>query len=217
VIEAGGFRLLCDFGETNAGRLGEIAPDAIWISHAHPDHAGGLREGTSLPVYATQTTFEILRDLPVGDWRVLAPGREARIGPLRLTPHEVVHSLRCPCAAARIVAGGRVLVYSGDVVSILDEEAALSGADLYVGDGSTLTRPLVRRHSSGALFGHTTVRAQLGWLARRRVPRAVFSHFGSEAIRMGDRDLASRLRRLAAEKAPGCEVTLAWDGAEIQL
>ena len=31
------------------------------------------------------------------------------------------------------------------------------GAEIYVGDGSTLTGSLVRRHSSGALLGHTTM------------------------------------------------------------
>ncbi len=216
VVESRGFRLLCDFGETNEGRLAEIAPDAIWISHAHPDHGGGLREGTDLPVYASAATARILRDLPVRRWRVLPPGKAARVGPLRLTPLPVLHSLRCPCLAARIAAEGKVIVYSGDLVAFRDEDA-LSGADLYIGDGSTLTRPLVRRHSSGRLFGHTTVRAQFGWLGRQGVPRAVFSHFGSEAIRMGDRELASRLRRLGAEKAPACSVELAHDGAELLL
>lgn len=217
VVEASGFRLLCDFGQTLCGRLREIEPDAIWISHAHPDHAGGLSEGTELPVYASRITAGILRDLPVRRWKMVDPGRGVRIGPFRLTAHEVVHSLRCPCSAARIALSGSAILYSGDIVAFRDEAAALSAIDLYIGDGSTLTRPLVRRHRSGALLGHTTVRAQLGWLARRKVPRAVFTHFGSEPIRMGDRKLRSLLRRMAAEKAPGCDVSVADDGAEIHF
>src|SRR5215831_1992408 len=81
VIEQDGFRLLCDFGETNKGRLAEIAPDAIFISHAHPDHGLGLAEGTKLPVYASEDTIGILKHLPVTRWQLLQPEREVRIGP----------------------------------------------------------------------------------------------------------------------------------------
>ncbi|HLN80258.1 MAG TPA: MBL fold metallo-hydrolase, partial [Thermoanaerobaculia bacterium] len=53
-IEADGFRLLCDFGENRKGLLKKIHPDAIFVSHAHPDHCGGLEEGTSAPLYASE-------------------------------------------------------------------------------------------------------------------------------------------------------------------
>ena len=46
VLEAEGFRLLCDFGENRKGMLARIRPDAIFVSHAHPDHGWGLWEGT---------------------------------------------------------------------------------------------------------------------------------------------------------------------------
>ena len=45
VLEAEGFRLLCDFGENRKGMLEKIRPDAIFVSHAHPDHGWGLWEG----------------------------------------------------------------------------------------------------------------------------------------------------------------------------
>jgi hypothetical protein len=98
-----------------------------------------------------------------------------------------------------------------------EEPDALAGADLYVGDGSTLTGSLVRRHASGALMGHTTIRAQLGWLAKYGVPRAVFSHFGKGPIELGDEGLASALADLAAAKAPGCRVAIARDGLAMPI
>jgi ribonuclease BN (tRNA processing enzyme) len=110
-----------------------------------------------------------------------------------------------------------VIVYSGDVISFETPEEALADARLYIGDGSTLTESLVRRHPSGTLIGHTTVRAQLGWLAKAAVPRAIFSHFGEGPIGMGDRALASALKALAAEKAPDCRVSAARDGKEFLL
>jgi len=216
-LEAAGFRLLCDFGQNRKGMLSKIEPDAIFVSHAHPDHSWGLEEGTGLPVYASEVTHEITSKFPVERRVVLAPGRPEAAGPFRLTAFSVVHSVRCPCVAARIETPEGVVVYSGDVVSFEDPEAALSGARLYVGDGSTLKGSLVRRHPSGVLIGHTTVRAQLGWLAKHRVPRAVFSHFGKGPIEMGEKALKEALEALAAEKAPGCEVSAARDGLELEV
>jgi ribonuclease BN (tRNA processing enzyme) len=216
-LEVAGFRLLCDFGQNRKGTLSKIRPDAIFVSHAHPDHAWGLEEATSVPVYASHVTHETTKDLPVSERRVLEPGRAARVGPFRITAFPVVHSVRCPCVAARIETPEGVVVYSGDVVAFENPAAALSGVNLYVGDGSTLKGSLVRRHASGVLIGHTTVRAQLGWLAKHGVPRAVFSHFGKGPIEMGEKALSERLRELAREKAPGCEVTAARDGLRLRL
>ena len=215
-IEADGFRLLCDFGLNRKGRLGKIAPDAIFVSHAHPDHGWGLEEGTSAPVYASEVTHGLLEKFPIQNRVVLEPRRPVAIGPFRLTAFPVVHSVRCPCTAARIESKGMTLVYSGDIIAFDKPEEVLAGADLYVGDGSTLKGSLVRRHPSGALIGHTTVRAQLGWLAKHGVPRAVFSHFGKGPIEMGETALKEALADLVAEKAPGCRVRAARDGLKLE-
>jgi phosphoribosyl 1,2-cyclic phosphodiesterase len=216
-IESDGFRLLCDFGENRKGLLGKIRPDAIFVSHAHPDHAWGLEEGTAAPVYASEITHALIEKFPIEDRVVLEPGKRVRVGPIRLTAFPVVHSVRCPCIAARLDVAGRVLVYSGDIVAFGQPEEALDGAEIYVGDGSTLRGSLVRRHPSGALMGHTTVRAQLGWLAKHGVPRAVFSHFGKGPIEMGEDALREALEELASERAPGCQVSAARDGATLIL
>jgi ribonuclease BN (tRNA processing enzyme) len=216
-VEAEGFRLLCDFGENRRGLLAEIRPDAIFISHAHPDHAWGLEEGTSVPVHASAVTHELTAKMPVEIRIVLEPGRAVRAGPFRLTAMPVVHSVRCPGIGVRLEVGGRLLVYSGDLVSFEDPDAALDRADVYVGDGSTLTGSLVRRHPSGMLLGHTTVRAQLGWLGKRGIGRAVFSHFGKEAIAMGEEALREALATLASERLPEGEVTAARDGLILDL
>jgi phosphoribosyl 1,2-cyclic phosphodiesterase len=216
-IESDGFRLLCDFGENRRGMLPKIRPDAIFVSHAHPDHSWGLEEGTTAPVYASEITHAIIEKFPIQNRVVLEPGKRVRVGPIRLTAFPVVHSMRCPCIAARLEVAGRVLVYSGDVVAFERPEEALDNAEIYIGDGSTLRGSLVRRHPSGALIGHTTVRAQLGWLAKNGVPRAVFSHFGKGPIEMGEDALREALEELASERAPGCHVSAARDGATLTL
>ena len=216
-VETEGFRLLCDFGENRRGLLAKIRPDAIFVSHAHPDHAWGLEEGTPAPVHASAVTHDLTAKMPIETRVILEPGRGVRAGPFRLTAMPVVHSVRCPGIGVRIEVSGRTLAYSGDVVSFEDPDEALAGADVYVGDGSTLTGSLVRRHPSGALLGHTTVRAQLGWLAKRGIGRAVFSHFGKEAIAMGEEALREALAKLVSERLPGAEVTAARDGLTVDF
>lgn len=219
-VEAAGFRLLCDFGENRRGRLAKIAPDAVFVSHAHPDHAWGLAEGTDVPVLASEISHALLSGFPIATRLRASPGVPRALGPFRVTTFDVVHSIRCPCVAARIETPEGTLVYSGDIVSFESAAArdrALAGADVYVGDGSTLTASLVRRHGSGALVGHTTIRAQLGWLGRAKVPIAVFSHFGEEPIGMGDRDLKRAIVELAGKAAPGCRALVVRDGSEIDV
>ncbi len=217
VLEAKGFRLLCDFGENRKGMLEKIRPDAIFVSHAHPDHCWGLWEGTDLPVHASAATHGLLAEVPLLSRVVLAPGEPVAVGPFRLTAVPVIHSIRCPCVAARIELDGFTLVYSADIVAFEDPDTALSGVDFYVGDGSTLTGKLVRRHETGVLIGHTTVRAQLGWLARHGILRAAFSHFGKDPIEMGEEALRKALGELAAANPPGCTVTAAYDGLEMDV
>jgi len=216
-VEAEGFRLLCDFGENRRGLLAKIRPDAIFVSHAHPDHAWGLEEGSTAPVYASAVTHELTAKMPIEKRVVLEPGRGVRAGPFRLTAMPVVHSVRCPGIGMRLEVANRTLVYSGDLVSFENPDEALTGTEVYVGDGSTLTGSLVRRHTGGALLGHTTVRAQLGWLARKGIGRAVFSHFGKEAIGMGEEALREALSKLASERAPSCAVTAARDGLTLDF
>lgn len=216
-VEAEGFRLLCDFGENRRGLLARIRPDAIFVSHAHPDHAWGLEEGSMVPVHASAVTHDLTAKMPIEKRVVLEPGRGVHSGPFRLTAMPVAHSVRCPGIGVRLEVAGRTLVYSGDLVSFEDPEEALTGVEVYVGDGSTLTGSLVRRHTTGALLGHTTIRAQLGWLAKREIGRAVFSHFGKEAIAMGEEGLREALANLAAERLPGAEVTAAHDGLTLDF
>lgn len=209
-----GSRVMIDCGADWLGRIADVEPNAIVLTHAHPDHAFGLADGAPCPVWATAATWEALGDYPIAERRRLEPERPARIGALSVTAFPVVHSVLAPAVGLRLAGRGAALFYVPDVVAIRDRAAALGGIDLYVGDGSTMTRPMVRRHGT-ALFGHTTIRAQLGWCRDEGVQRALFTHCGSEIVNGDERRLGPKLRAMGRER--GVDARFAHDGLEVDL
>ena len=62
--------------------LEKIRPDAIFVSHAHPDHGWGLVGGNGAPVYASAVTHELLRELPLLEPRRARRRRAGRDRPV---------------------------------------------------------------------------------------------------------------------------------------
>jgi hypothetical protein len=71
------------------------------------------------------------------------------------------------------------------------------------------------RRCGQALFGHTTVWAQLGWCVEEGVPEAIFTHCGSGIIGMKGREAAAKVRALAEEH--GVTPRVAYDGMVVEL
>lgn len=207
-------RLMIDCGEDWLGRLDSVAPDAILITHAHPDHALGLQEGAGCPVYATRECWEGLDAFAIADRREIRAREPFDIGAIRVEAFAVIHSIRAPAVGLRIGAGSRAIFYVPDVIDIDSRAEALSGVDLYVGDGATLTRPLVRRWE-GRIFGHTTIRAQLGWCRETGVRRAIFTHCGKEIVEGDPRAVEAEVGELGRER--GVEATIAFDGLPFRI
>jgi phosphoribosyl 1,2-cyclic phosphodiesterase len=206
--------VLIDCGEDWLARLEALSPAAIVITHAHPDHAGGLRRGAPCPVYTTAQVWETMPRWNLPAREVLRHERMRVVCGLRITPFPVVHSLRAPAVGYRISAGGARLFYVPDVVSIPREREALSGVDLYVGDGATLTRPILRTRD-GTRIGHIPIREQLVWCGRQKVPRALFTHCGSQIVRGDGRSLATTLAKMG--RVHGVEARFAHDGMRLVL
>ena len=205
---------MVDCGEDWRGRLARIAPDAVVVTHAHPDHAWGLQDGANCPVFATEAAWEAMADYPVEARRTVAPRQPVTLHDMAFEAFPVLHSLRAPAVGYRITAGEVAIFYVPDVSDVEGRAAALDGVALFVGDGATLTRPMVRRHDD-KLFGHTTVRAQLGWCREAGVGRAVFTHCGSEIVEGDERSLGAKVRAMGRER--GVEALIAHDGMEIVL
>ena len=218
VIESDGFRLLCDFGENRKGMLAKIRPDAdLRFARAPGPRLGPL--GGNRPA-----RLRVGRDARAPEGAAAARPRRARASrdglDRALSPRRASRS--STRSAARASARGSRAARSRSSTRETSSRSRIPkrrspARDLYIGDGSTLTGSLVRRHPSGVLLGHTTVRAQLGWLARHGILRAVFSHFGQGPIEMGDAALEEALAKLAAANPPGCAVTAAHDGLELEV
>lgn len=204
---------MIDCGGDWLGRLGAIAPAAIVLTHAHPDHAGGLAKGAPCPVYATASTWERI-DVPVRQRRIIAPGRTRRIDGIRLRAFPVQHSILAPAVGYRITAGGITVFYAPDLVAIVDRAAALHGVRLYVGDGATISRPLIRRRH-GVLIGHTPISTQIRWCGKEGVPRALFTHCGSQVLKADGPHLRAVIRAMGREV--DVDAGLAHDGMALVL
>ena len=90
----------------------------------------------------------------------------------------------------------------------------MRGIALYIGDGATVTRSMVRRRGQ-ALIGHAPIRVQLGWCKEEGVARAIFTHCGSEIVRSDARAIEARVRALGLEQ--GIDARLAHDGLSLTL
>ena len=145
------------------------------------------------------------------------PDREAvDVGGIIFEAFPVEYSLIAPAVGYRFATGNRCAVYVLDVAAICDPAVALAGIgiDLYVGNGATATRPMIRRRN-GVRIGHAPIRIQLDWCRTHAVKQAVFTHCGSQIVGSDERMLGALVRRFDRER--GVEVRIAHDGMELSL
>lgn len=173
-------RTMVDCGADWRGEVWKLKPDAVAVIHAHPDHARGLEDGAPCPVYATEESWRLMDDYDVEERRTVEHRKTFEVGRITFEAFPVEHSTRAPAVGYRICAGKVIVFYAPDVVYIHDQEEALSGARLYIGDGATVTRSMVRKRDD-ALIGHAPIRTQLTWCQKEGVARAIFTHCGSDA------------------------------------
>lgn len=207
-------RIMIDCGADWLDQLNAIAPTAIVLPHAHPDHAFGLAHGAPCPVYATEASWGALHLFPIKDRRTVPLNRRLTIGGVSFWAVPIMHSTRAPALGYRVSADGAAFFYAPDIAALADASKALATIDVYIGDGASIKRSMVRlKH--GALIGHAPIAAQLGWCAEAKIQRAIFTHCGTPIVRGNVRALDRLIRELGREH--GVDASLARDGDRLSL
>lgn len=206
--------VMIDCGEDWLGRTDSLQMDAIVLTHAHPDHAYGLKEGVDCPVYATRDSLENIAQFPIKNQHVIIPREPFGISGITFEAFPVDHSTNAPAVGYRITAGKNSIFYVPDVVYIHFRHDALYGTKLYIGDGATIADSMVRKPGE-ELVGHTPVRTQLTWCQKENVPKMLVTHCGSEIVEGDERTINAELRSLADER--DVEVQIAYDSLELVL
>jgi phosphoribosyl 1,2-cyclic phosphodiesterase len=206
---------MIDCGADWLRNVDAIAPDAIVLTHAHPDHVDGLRNGSPCPVYVPPAVWRAIERWPIDERHLLPLRRSTFVHGISFEAHPFEHSVIAPAVGYRIKAGAATVFYAPDVLRIPNPVAALKGIDLYVGDGATIHRPIVRvERTKRVPVGHASIVTQLEWCARAGVKRAIFTHCG-RAIVVGPADVEAEL--IALGRARDIDVRTAHDGLRLAV
>src|SRR5262245_17123805 len=118
-------RVMIDCGSDWAKRVRKLRLDAIVVTHAHPDHAGGLRNAAPCPVFATTETWMVLMRYAITDRRLIAAHKPFWIGSFAFEAVPVEHSLRAPAVGFKISQDGGSIFYVPDVAAIPEPSRVL--------------------------------------------------------------------------------------------
>ena len=180
--------------------------DIILLTHLHGDHFGGLPFFILDSQYVSRREKPLVVAGPPGletrineAMEVLYPGtsqaqREfalefveltggvsATVGPLVVTPYEVMHPSGAPSYALRVECGDKIVAYSGDTEWTDALVQVADGADLFVCECNFL------EESAGYHIDYRTLTKHRAKLECRRL---VLTHMGEEMLRkVGDLDV----------------------------
>jgi phosphoribosyl 1,2-cyclic phosphodiesterase len=211
-------RVIIDCGENWTGKIANLKPRALVITHPHPDHAFGLKAGSPCPVYATSAGWKNMKNFPIRKQfrKMLKLRTPERIAGITFEAFPVMHSVRAPAVGYRISAGKVILFYVPDVAWIPGRSEAFSSIRVYIGDGATLTRPLIRQDKRvRRLIGHASVQTQLGWCRKEGVPWMIVTHCGSAIVGASTRLVTAKLQDLG--RTHGVKIEVAHDGMTLVL
>lgn len=199
-------KLLFDLGEQDFLRS---KPQAIFITHLHPDHAFFVEQPATLPsvpIYAPEQK----------EFTCITVARPVRIDGYRITPLPTEHSAKVKSTAYLIESGTKRILYTGDMVWMQKKyRNKLEKLDCVVTEGSFIKEGGVIRKDSktGKLFGHTGI-PNLVRLFKPYTNTIILTHFGSWFFK----DISESKRIIAMlGTAKGLQLTPAYDNLTIRI
>lgn len=211
MVSYGKKNIMIDCGEDWLDKILDMHPDAIFVTHGHPDHAWGLKNGAPCRVYAIDAAWENMNTFQIAERELIELRKPVSVGAVTFEAFSVVHSTRAPAVGYRISAGKKSIFYVPDLVYINERAEALRGVAAYVGDGATITRSMVRKPGT-ELIGHTPIRTQLTWCQKEGVPLAMITHCGTEIVESDEQEVQQKVDALARERS--VTAIVAHDGME---
>ena len=112
--------VMIDCGLDWLGKFERLRPSAIVLTHAHPDHAWGLKRGAPCPVYAPQKTWQELQHYPIKDRHVIDERTRTKICGITFEAFPVEHSILSPAVGYRVSAARGRIFYAPDLIFIHD-------------------------------------------------------------------------------------------------
>jgi len=179
-------KIIIDCGADWQEKVNDWKANAILITHAHPDHAFGLKNGAPCPVYATEDAWQDMENFEIEKKCVIDEREKIKI-PTDLehffeeTAFPVLHSTRAPAVGHRLKAGQVSIFYGPDVAWIKARETALDDVALYIGVGAAVKRSMIRKPGD-TIIAHAPIQTQLSWCQKTGVNWAVFTHLGSQIV-----------------------------------
>ncbi len=119
-----GADVMLDCGLDWLGKFEHLHPNAIVLTHAHPDHAWGLKNGAPCPVHAPQKTWRTLRNCKIDNRNLIKERTPIKICGITFEAFPVEHSILAPPVGYRITAGHARIFYGPDLLFIHDRATA---------------------------------------------------------------------------------------------
>lgn len=162
VLIVGGKTILLDAGPDIKYQLKKyrLKPDAVFISHEHPDANYGLKYLKSVRVFSERA----------GN---VKPGVIVNIFGVEVLPFRVRHSKIAPYMGYRAQIHSKSFAYMTDMASLAGIEKYVRGCDILFADGSIMDRNL---------FGHMAIPNQLAVYKKWRLKRVIFTHIGHRTL-----------------------------------
>ena len=198
---------LIDCGSDHLPYLSDYGATAVILTHVHCDNSGAapLFEGE---IYCTK---DVADGLQIENYNEIIPGKEQTINGIKYKFVEIKHTEESSCIA--IIIKGKVF-YSTDILDVDKKE--LEGIKTYIGDGSTLERPIERDVDGKA--GHASMIDQIEWCEEAGIKNIYFTHightrmnhknlndylkvYGAEALKDGDKLTGTKLLKMGVSKA----------------